>query len=325
MVQQRFLYVLCAALAAAGNAGAASIEARLPNGRLITPEGAWITLAPFPFALAVRADGQQIAIPCIGWPFSLAIIDHPDSDQPSVTTIPATTENDPEVQVHAGVAYSPDGRMLYDATGDTGAVDVWSTDTWRRIGRIELNGPTAGANYSESFAANLALSRDGRYLHVVDQGNWRVVVIDTTARARVASIPTGANPLAIALSEDGKRLYFTNSGLFEYQLIPGVREQNTLRTGLHFPPFGYPSNQARHGVRVKGRRIPGLGDENDVRGSSLWTCDISAAAHPVINARLRLGAPPCDRMVSSEALHRPGWLPTRNTYTSRWRTKIPWR
>ena len=221
MVQQRFLYVLCAVLAAAGNAGGASIEARLPNGRLITPEGAWITLAPFPFALAVRADGQQIAIPCIGWPFSLAIIDHPDSDQPSVTTIPATTENDPEVQVHAGVAYSPDGRMLYDATGDTGAVDVWSSDTWRRIGRIELNGPTAGVNYSESFAANLALSRDGRYLYVVDQGNWRVVVIDTTARARVASIPTGANPLAIALSEDGKRLYFTNSGLFEYQLIPG--------------------------------------------------------------------------------------------------------
>jgi YVTN family beta-propeller protein len=277
-------------LTAAGVSGAASIEARLPNGRLITPQGAWITLAPFPFALAVRPDGQQIAIPCIGWPFSLVIIDHPDSDQPRITTIPATTKNDPNVQVHAGVAYSPDGRRLYDATGDSGAVDVWSTDAWMRVDRIELNGLTAGVNYSDSFAANLALSQEGRFLYVVDQGNWRVVVIDTATRQRVASIATGANPLAMALSEDGKRLYFTNSGLFEYKLIQGVREQSTLLTGLHFAPFGYPSNQARRGVRVEGHRVPGLGDENDVRGSSLWTCDVGHPAEPAVTAKLRLGS-----------------------------------
>src|SRR5208337_473823 len=125
--------ICCALLAVAGAAIAASIEARLPNGRLITPQGAWITVAPFPFALAVRPDGQQIVLPCIGWPFSLNIIDHPDSDQPRVTRIPATIKSDPDVQVHAGVAYSPDGRTLYDATGDSGAVDIWSTETWRRI------------------------------------------------------------------------------------------------------------------------------------------------------------------------------------------------
>ena len=165
------VYILCAILAAAAVAAAPAIEARLPNGRLIAPQGAWIAVAPFPFALAVRPDGQQIAIPCVGWPFSLAIVDHPDSAEPRVTTIPAATKNDPEVQVHAGVAYSPDGRMLYDATGDSGAVDVWSTDTWRRVDRIDLNGLTGGVNYSESFAGNLALSRDGRYLYAIDQGN----------------------------------------------------------------------------------------------------------------------------------------------------------
>jgi YVTN family beta-propeller protein len=284
------LRIFCVVLAAASVTAAAPIEARLPNGRLITPQGAWITLAPFPFALAVRPDGQQIVLPCIGWPFSLNIIDRPDSDQPRITTIPATTKSDPDVQVHAGVAYSPDGRMLYDATGDSGAVDIWSTENWRRIARIELNGPTAGVNYAESFAANLALSRDGRFLYVIDQGNWRVVVIDTAARERIASIPTGANPLAMALSEDGNRLYFTNSGLFEYKLIEGVQKQDTLHTGLHFPPFGYPSNNARRGVRVEGHRVPGLGNENDVRGSSLWTCDISNPAKPVVTARLRLGS-----------------------------------
>ena len=271
-------------------AGAASIEARLPNGRLITPQGAWITVAPYPFALAVRPHGQQIAIPCIGWPFSLTIVDHPEADAPHVTIIPATTKSDPDVEVHAGVAYSPDGQTLYDASGDSGAVDAWSTGTWQRVARIELNGPSGGVNYAESFAANLALSRDGRYLYVIDQGNWRVVVIDTTSRERVASIPTGANPLALALSEDGQRLYVTNSGLFEYQPIEGVRKEDTLHTGLHFPPFGYPSQSARRGVRVEGHRVPGLGDANDVRGSSLWTYDISHAEKPAVTARLRLGS-----------------------------------
>lgn len=284
------LRICLAPLALAGLIGAASIEARLPNGRVITPQGNWIKVLPFPFALAVRPDGQQIAIPCIGWPFSLNIIDYPDSNQPRVTTIPAGIKNDPDVQVHAGVAYSPDSSRLYDATGDSGAVDVWSTKTWRRIARIELNGLTAGVNYAESFAANLALSRDGRFLYVVDQGNWRVVVIDTAAHKRIASIPTGANPLAMALSEDGKRLYVTNTGLFEYKLIEGVRKQDTLSTGLRFPPFGYPSPEARRGVRVEGHRVPGLGDENDVRGSSLWTCDIRNPAKAVVTARLRLGS-----------------------------------
>ena len=247
-------------------------------------------MAPFPFALAVRPDGRQIVVPCIGWPFSLSVIDDPGSASPRVTRIPAGKENDPAVEVHAGVAYSPDGRTLYDATGDTGAVDIYSTETWRRVARIELNGPTAGVNYSESFAADVALSSDGRYLYVIDQGNWRIVVVDTAARSRIASIGTGAYPLAMALSEDGRRLYFTNSGLFEYKLIGGARKDDVLATGLRFPPFAYPSKEARRGVRAEGHRVPGLGSENDVRGSSLWTADVGDPAKPAITARLRLGS-----------------------------------
>jgi YVTN family beta-propeller protein len=277
-------------LAAGGLIAGEPIKARLPNGRLITPQGDWHPVAPFPFALAVRPDGRQIVLPCIGWPFSLSVIDRPDSPEPRVTTIPATTKKDPDVQVHAGVAYSADGLLLYDATGESGAVDVWATDNWQRVARISLNGPLAGANYSESFASNLTLSRDGRFLFVIDQGNWRVVVIDTSTRERVAAIQTGANPLAMTLSDDGKRLYFTNSGLFEYKLIEGARKDDTLRTGLHFPPFGYPSKNARRGIRAEGHRVPGLGSENDVRGSSLWTCDIGNPAKPAITARLRLGS-----------------------------------
>ena len=40
------------------------------------------------------------------------------------------------------------------------------------------------------------------------------------ARTRTESAdPTGCNPFALALSPDGKHLYVTNSGLFEYKTV----------------------------------------------------------------------------------------------------------
>src|SRR5437762_8699016 len=119
-VSARKLLLLAAAFAVVSSADAQTggVTAVLPNGREIHPAGNWIPLAPYPFALAVRPDGQQIAVPSIGFPFALNIIDSPDSAQPKVRRIPSGSENDPSVEVHAGLAYSPDGSLLYIATGD---------------------------------------------------------------------------------------------------------------------------------------------------------------------------------------------------------------
>jgi len=270
------------------------LSATLPNGRVITPEGGWQTTAPYPYALAVRPDGNEIVMPSIGWPFSLNIVEHPASigQAGSLTParrVPLGRKNDPEIQVHTGVVYSPDGALLYDTTGDTGSIHIYSTADWKRVGVVSLNGLTAGKSFAQSFSAAIALSPDGRLLYVLDQGNWRVVVIDTKTRQRVASFPTGVNPFSIALSPDGKRLYITNSGLFEYKTIVGVDKKDILHTGISFPPTGYPSREAREGATVEGHDVPGLGDENDPRGSSVWTYDLSDSTRARLLARLRLG------------------------------------
>ena len=57
------------------------------------------------------------------------------------------------------MAYSPSGKLLYVATGDSGAVDVLATADWHRIARINLNGASQGHIYKESFAASLVLSK----------------------------------------------------------------------------------------------------------------------------------------------------------------------
>jgi YVTN family beta-propeller protein len=220
----------------------------------------------------------------------LNIVDHPGAASPSVRRIPSGEQSDPQVQVHMGVAYSPDGTLLYDATGETGAVDVLSSTDWRRMARIPLDDSSPKPGTPTSYAADLTLSTDGTVLFVLDQANWRIVVIDTQTHKRIASLATGLNPFMIALSPDGHKLYVTNSGLFEYQLVVGVRREDPLHTGLHFPPFGYPSKAAREGTVAEGHTVAGLGDENSNRGSSLWTYDITDPRAAKLLAKLRLGA-----------------------------------
>ena len=174
---------------------------------------------------------------------------------PASPSIPATAKNDADVQVHAGVAYSPDGRLLYDATGDSGAVDVWSTDNWQRVGRIDLNGPTAGVSYAESFSANLTLDRDGR-VSLCDRSGQLARGGD-----RYPTRGSGWLLFPPALIHWRWRFRKMESGYIlpipgcsSIKLIDGARKDDMLNTGLHFPPFGYPSNNARRGVRAEGQR-----------------------------------------------------------------------
>jgi YVTN family beta-propeller protein len=271
------------------------VEAILPNGRQIRPAGMWTTLAPFPFAIALKPDGSQAAIPSIGFPFSLNLIDNPSSAAPEIHRLPSAKgpnrhNNDPGIEVHDGLVYSPDGQTLYVSTGDSGKVALYDTSDWHHIAEIPLDGSVAdGKDWTDSYAAAILISADGKTLFVLDQGNWRVAVIDIASQKVIASLPTGAYPMGLALSPDNARLYLTNSGLFEYQTIPGADPDNKLETGLKFPPFGYPSKEAREGVTIDGKKIPGLGDENSPRGSSLWTYDIHDLAHTEKIAELRLG------------------------------------
>lgn len=265
------------------------VTATLPNGREIRPAGSWIPLAPYPFAISVRPDGEQVAVPSIGFPFALNIVDHPGAN-PTVKRMPPGSENDPEIEAHAGLAYSPDGSLLYVATGNSGKVRAYRTSDWTQAGELSLDGAIDGKTYSGSFAATLVVSKNGDRIYALDQGNWRVVELAARTLQITASFPTGTYPFGLALSPDESRLYVTNTGLFTYDTIPGTNRADTRHTGLHFPAFGYPSREAREGTVVEGKRVPGLGDENSTNGSSLWTYDISNAARPRLTAKLRLGA-----------------------------------
>ena len=60
----------------------------LPNGREIMPAGRWIAVAPYPFAMALKRDGSEAAVPSIGFPFALNVIAHPDEERATVRRMP---------------------------------------------------------------------------------------------------------------------------------------------------------------------------------------------------------------------------------------------
>ena len=53
----------------------------------------------------------------------------------------------------------------------------------RRQAKSPLDGAIAGQDFAGSFAATLIVSADGKTLYALDQGNWRIVLLDAATHA----------------------------------------------------------------------------------------------------------------------------------------------
>ncbi len=278
----------------------AEIEPRgntvLPNGRLITPQGTQIKVAPHPYGMALSPDGKILVTSNNGtWPFSVSIISGLSGAEPAVEQIPPgyppkKSETDPK-SVYLGVAIAPDNRTLYLSEGNNGDIGIFDLKTRRDLGVLNLNGHYNGRNYNVSLAGDLKLSPDGRNLYALDLAYFRMVVFDTHSRRMIASVPVGRLPFGLALSPDGKTAYVTNVGMFRYSLVPGYNPKDPLHTGLDFPPFGFPSSEAAQGAVVQGKKIPGLGSPNVPESNSVYVLDVTNPARPEVKARVPTGLP----------------------------------
>jgi DNA-binding beta-propeller fold protein YncE len=264
----------------------------LPNGRLITPRGTHVKVAPHPYGLALSPDGKTLVTANSGTaPFSLSIITELQSSRPTVAQIPPAFKSpdaDPE-SIYLGVAIAPDNRTLYASEGNNGRVGVWDLASHRRVASLSLNDEFQGKRYTHSLTGDLNLSPDGRRLFVLELGHFRLVTIDTSSKRIVSSLPVGRMPFALALSPDGRHAYICNAGTYQYSLVPDYDPKDARHTGLDFPPFGVPSKEAQQGATVSGKSIAGLGDPNVPESNSLWVVDVSDAAQPRVTVKVKTG------------------------------------
>jgi YVTN family beta-propeller protein len=260
----------------------------LPNGRLLTPAGRQIPTAPHPFGMSLSADGSVLVTVNGGVvPFSLTVIRNPESDSPQVLQIPAKSETDKRRLPSAflGAAVDTARGLVYASGGDSGVVAVFSLATGARVLAIDLS----TTQYPDAFTTDLALSPDGRFLYALDLAHYRLVVIDALRREAVGSVGVGRSPMALRLSADGHRAYVANMGTFQYSLLEWPDGKDPR--GLPFPPFGYPSREARDGTSIGGSRIPGLGDPNVDEANSVFVVDVEKPGSPAVVERLKTGIP----------------------------------
>jgi YVTN family beta-propeller protein len=266
----------------------------IPSGRFITPRGIQVTVAPHPYGLALSPDGRTLVTVNSGTaPFSISIITRLVSSQPQVAQIPRgfkPSDGDPK-SVYLGAAIAPDNRTAFVSEGNNGKIGIFDLVARHRLGSLTLDGTFRGKAFRDSLPGDLKLSPDGRYLYALDMAHFRLVTFDTRSRQMLASIAVGLLPFGMALSPDGKNLYVSNAGMFRYSLVPGVNPKDTIKTGLVFPPFGFPSKEAEQGTTVDGKRIPGLGSPNTPASNSLWVIDVSDPARPQVKLEIPTGIP----------------------------------
>ena len=265
----------------------------LPNGRLITPRGVQVALAPHPYGMALSPGGNLLVTASTGtWPFALTIISALASPLPGVKQIPPGyppkhSEVEPS-SVYMGIAIAPDNLTAYVSEGDTGKVDVFDLDNGNLLRAIPFDGDFNGRTYHNSFTGALVLSPDGRSLYALDLAHFELVMIDTRDGKIRWRVGVGRLPFALALSPDGKRAYVSNVGTFRYSVLPDYDEDRPGETGLDFPPFGSGTRQAQRGAVVQGKIVPGLGDPNVPESNSVFVLDVSGA-EPTVLARIRTG------------------------------------
>src|SRR5262245_10313718 len=242
----------------------------LPNGRLITPAGVEVNVdAPKPFGLALSPDGHTLATINSGATrFSVSLVRNTNSPAPAVQRVDVNA-------TFMGVVFSSDGQRFYAAGGENGNIWVGDVATGAIVGSVNLNGPahpldrplsptaTPALRFKGAFPGNLALSRNGRYLYVVDQAGFQVHVLDTSQiitgingsggvvepnnfAAVIARTRVGRYPYGIALSPDDRTLFVTHVGVFEYaHLLPPAPTGNPNEDfPLCYPGAGYPDETA---------------------------------------------------------------------------------
>ncbi|MCW3100394.1 MAG: beta-propeller repeat, partial [Chthonomonadaceae bacterium] len=259
----------------------------LPTGRYIQPVGKHLPLARWPHGMVLSPDGKTAFVASEGVGQFIT-----DFNNPEPTVISFSPGEAKRRSNAGGAVFSPDGKTLYWSSGESGEIHIVNVSDHTVTGNIEINVEIGGRKFEDSFAMDIQASPDGSTLYVADVTNFRVITIDTAQSKVVGSVDVGRYPYALAVA--GKKVYVANIGLFAYSAIPKptlpAKSGETIDPrGLTFPPFAFPSKEARDGVEVEGRKVPGLGDPNVPESFSVWGIDVADPAAPKVIARLKTG------------------------------------
>jgi len=264
----------------------------IPNGRLLTPAGKSIVVAPHPYGLTLSPDGNTAITANSGTsPLSITIIRNILSENPEVQQIPPGPATDKGVlaSVFMGLAVSKDNSVVYVAGGQENKVFIFDLKTGEKKGFIDCSFQSDDADYTHGYIGDLILSADGKKLYAVDQIGFRMMIIDTETKKLEHNIPVGRYPFGICLSPDGKKVYVANVGMFQYSLIEGITKDNVEEKAIKYPAFAYGSKEMQEGIDTDSLKIPALGEMNSPEAFSVFTVSLENPDNPKVIAKTKTG------------------------------------
>lgn len=267
-------------------------ETVLPNGRLLTPAGKSIVVAPHPFGLTLSPDGNTAVTANSGTsPLSITIIRNILSEHPEVQQIPPGPATDRGVlaSVFMGLAVSNDNSVVYVAGGQENKIFIFDLKTGEKKGFIDCSFQSDTVDYTHGYIGDLTLSKDGKKLYAVDQIGFRMIIVNTETNQPEHHVPVGRYPFGICLSPDGKKVYVANVGMFQYSMIKGITQENVVEKALEFPPFAYGSDEMVEGIHTDSLEIPGLGEMNSPEAFSVFTISLENPNEPKVIAKTKTG------------------------------------
>jgi YVTN family beta-propeller protein len=263
----------------------------IPNGRLLTPAGKNLIVAPHPFGLALSNNGEIAVTANSGVrPLSISIINNLTSS-PEIIQVPHGYSNNAGVleSVFMGLAISPLNDKVYVAAGQDNSILVFDLKTGNKIDSIDCSVSEDGSGYPDGYIGDMTITRDGNHIFAVDQTNFRVIIIDTRKMKVTRSVPVGRYPFGIALTHDEKKVYVANVGMFQYSKIGNIEETSDYKKALSFPAFAYNSDAMKNGIVTDSMIIPGLGDPNSDKAFSVWAISLEDLSNPKVVAKIKTG------------------------------------
>ncbi len=267
-------------------------ETILPNGRIITPAGKSIVVAPHPYGLTLSPDGKTAITANSGiQPLSISIIRNILSENPEIQQVPPGPATDEGVlaSVFMGLAVSNDNSEIYVAGGQENKIFIFDLKTGEKKDSINCSFVSDNLDYSHGYIGDLVLSKDGKKLYAVDQIGFRMIIANTKTRKLEYNVPVGRYPFGICLSPDEKKIFVANVGMFQYSMINGITKDDVIEKALKFPAFAYGSEEMKIGIENDSISVPGLGEMNSPDAFSVFTVSLANPEKPEVIAKTKTG------------------------------------